>query len=244
MKHILKSECPEGLFEYLAQNPDATWENFVAVAQEAHAIVQDTIKKDQLGICCYCEIDFDVDETSHMKDFRVEHFYPKSKTLLPNTKENAHLTWSNLLGCCHGGTQRLYFKHDERFIKNKRKRHCDADKGEHDWTTTILNPLKIPPDAKIFTFESDGKMIVDKQCPMELKGLAQNSIDKLNLNEETYLKNARKIIRDGIAKQFGEFIQQGFSEEQALDRLRAIHLSDEIAVNMKFYTLKKDFVSY
>lgn len=243
MKHILKSNCPDGLSEYLLKNPDATWDNFVDEDHKTHTIVQKTIKKDQLDICCYCEIDFNVADKSHIKDFRVEHFYPKSKTLLPDTQGNAHLTWSNLLGCCHGGTKRLYFEDDERFIEDKRNRHCDAVKGELDWTTIILNPLEIPSDAKIFTFESDGKMIVSKQCPMQLKELAQNSIDKLNLNEETYLKRARKAIRDTIKKYHQELLKQGFSAEEAFDELNKA-LFAETAVNMKFYTLKKDFVSY
>lgn len=240
MRHILKSLCPEGLANYLSENPAATWENFGNEAQEAHDIVQNTIKSDQLGICCYCEIDFHVSDKAYIKDFRVEHFYPKKQTPLPSG-ENAHLTWSNLLGCCHGGTQRLYHE-DERFT-SKKNRHCDADKGEEDWTKIILNPLSIPEEKKIFSFEINGKIIVSSQCPEDFKALAQQSIDKLNLNEKTYLLKARGKMRAEIAMQFDSLKKSGKTEQEALDFLSEALFADT-ATNMKFYTCKLDYVYY
>ncbi len=240
MRRILKSLCPNGLAEYLLENLNATWENFGNEAQEAHDIVQNAIKEDQLGICCYCEIDFYVSDDSSIKDFRVEHFYPKSKTPLP-TGENAHLTWSNLLGCCHGGTQHFYID-DERFT-SKKNRHCDANKGEKDWTNIILNPLHIPDGVKIFSFEADGKIIISDQCPEDIKVLAQNSIDKLNLNEKTYLIKARGKVREEIGNQYASLIKSGKTPQEALDLLKDA-LFSETATNMKFYTCKLDYVSY
>ncbi|MQZ55922.1 TIGR02646 family protein [Acinetobacter junii] len=240
MKHILKSECPVGLTEYLLENPNATWENFGNEAQEVYTIVQNRIKDDQLGICCYCEIDFYVSDDSSIKDFRVEHFYPKSKTPLP-TGENAHLTWLNLLGCCHGGTQHFYIA-DERFT-TKKNRHCDANKGEKDWTNIIFNPLHIPEGVKIFTFQTDGKIMVSAQCPKELKTMAQSSIDRLNLNEETYLVKAREKVRAEIAAQFDALTKTGQNPEDALVFLKDALFGDT-ATNMKFYTCKLDYVSY
>lgn len=240
MKCILKSECPDGLATYLKDNPNATWENFGNEAQEAYDVVQKIIQTDQLGICCYCEIDFYVSDESPKKDFRVEHFYPKSKTPL-HSGENAHLTWGNLLGCCHGGTQHFYID-DERFT-SKRNRHCDANKAEKDWSSIILNPLNIPEEAKIFSFEIDGKIVVSDQCPAELKVMAENSIDKLNLNEVTYLIKARGKVREAIRIQFNALIKSGKSPQESLDFLREALFSNT-AINMKFYTCKKDFVSY
>ena len=43
MRHISKSLCPEGLAEYLSENPDATWKNFGDEAQEAHEVVQNMV---------------------------------------------------------------------------------------------------------------------------------------------------------------------------------------------------------
>lgn len=240
MRRISKSVCPNGLAEYLLENPNATWENFGNEAQEAYEIVQNTIKEDQLGICCYCEIDFYVSDDSSKKDFRVEHFYPKSKTPLP-TGGNAHLTWENLLGCCHGGTQHFYID-DERFT-SKKNRHCDANKGEKDWTSIIFNPLHIPEGVKLFSFETDGKIVISDQCPEDIKVLAHQSIDKLNLNEKTYLLKARGKVRAEIATQFNLLMQSGKTVEEALDFLKEALLG-ETATNMKFYTCKLDYISY
>jgi len=239
MKYIDKSFCPEGLANYLANNEQATWTNFSNEAQEAYKVVQETIKLDQLGICCYCETNFDISDQSPIKDFRVEHFYPKSLTPITETNENAHLTWSNLFGCCHGGSRNHI--DDDRYTSPDL--HCDAIKKEKNWTKIILNPLKIPKDAKIFTFEKNGLMKVLENCPDDFKELAQNSIEKLNLNETTYLMKAREKIREEMGNQFQNLTRSGKTPEEALDFLKEALFSNT-ATNMKFYTCKLDFVSY
>lgn len=239
MKYIAKSECPEELKIYLTENPDATWEDFKNEDQNGYKVVCSLIKSDQLGICCYCEVDFEISNESHIKDFRVEHFYPKSKTPIPNTNENAHLTWTNLLGACHGGSKNHI--DDDRYTNPNL--HCDAIKKENIWTDQILNPLNISLDEKIFTFEKDGKIIVSDQCPESIKVLAQQSIDKLNLNEETYLIKARERIRTEIGNQYNYLVQSGKTKQEALDFLKDA-LFSQTAVNMKFYTCKLDLVSY
>lgn len=239
MRHISKSEAPLGLTKYLNENSTAKWENFKNEDQVAYKAVCTLIKEDQLGICCYCETDFEISNTSSIKDFRVEHFYPKSETHLPNTQENAHLTWSNLFGCCHGGS--MNHIDDNRYTNPNL--HCDAIKGDNDWTNEILNPLRIPADAKIFSFEMDGEIIISDQCPVELKVLAKQSIEKLNLNEKTYLKKAREAVRKEMENQSAILIQSGKTVEEALDFLKEALFSNT-ATNMKFYTCKLDYVSY
>lgn len=239
MKHISKSECPEGLAKYLAENPHATWEDFKNEDQVSYKNVCDIIKNDQSGICCYCEIDFEISDESPIKDFRVEHLYPKSKTPIPITLENAHLTWSNLLGCCHGGSMK--YIDDNRYTAPYL--HCDAVKGENIWTEQILNPLEIPKIAKIFSFKTDGQIIVSDECPTGLKVRAQNSIDKLNLNEASYLRKAREAVRNELGTYFNTLIKDGKTPEEALDFLREVLFSDTV-VNFKFYSCKLDYVSY
>lgn len=239
MRHISKSKAPLDLIKYLNENPTAKWEKFKNEDQVAYKAVCTLIKEDQLGICCYCETDFEISNTSSIKDFRVEHFYPKSETHLPNTQENAHLTWSNLFGCCHGGSMNHIA--DNRYTNPNL--HCDAIKGDNDWTNEILNPLHIPTDAKIFSFEMDGEIVVASECPENLKVLAQQSISKLNLNEESYLMKAREAARQEIATQLDNLIQRGQTMDEALDFLKEALLG-ETATNMKFYTCKLDYVSY
>lgn len=236
MRHITKSACPIELQTYLQNNPDATWTQFKR--DSAHKVVQQTIINDQEGICCYCEVDFlDPPDIHHLPDFRVEHFFPKEENKLPNG-ENAHLTWSNLLGACHGGSQKAF---------NKTKRytspdlHCDAIKGNNIWTEIILNPLNIPPDIEIFAFKSkDGEMIVSKKCPPELAQLADNSIRLLNLNQETYLKDARQEIIEVLEQQI---IEESATKtfEEAMEYLRQAHLY--AANKKKFFTCKSYVLS-
>ncbi|MFW2080141.1 retron system putative HNH endonuclease [Acinetobacter guillouiae] len=240
MKPILKSNCPIELAAYLEKHQTSTWGNFKNEDQKGYSIVCNTIKCDQLGICCYCETDFEISDSSHIKDFRVEHFYPKSQTPIPHTQENAHLTWQNLLGCCHGGS--MNYIDDDRYTSPNL--HCDAIKKENDWTHLILNPLDISEDIKIFTFYTDGTMVVSDQCPISLQELAQSSIDKLNLNEKTYLVEARGKIRETLNAEFNRKMkEEGLSIPQALEALKEELFSDT-ATNMKFYTCKLDYVSY
>lgn len=239
MKRIFKSDAPAELTAYLSKNLTGTWEEFKNEDQIGYKTVCTLIKKDQLGICCYCETDFNISEMSSIKDFRIEHFYPKSETYLPNTQENAHLTWSNLFGCCHGGS--MNYIDDNRYTNPNL--HCDAIKADNIWVEEILNPLHIPEDEKIFTFNMDGEILVAEKCPQSLKVLAQQSITKLNLNEESYLMRARKAVREEIATQFDNLIQSGQATEDALDFLKEA-LFGEAATNMKFYTCKLDYVSY
>ena len=239
MKHIFKSEAPIELTKYLSENPTATWESFKNEDQIAYKAVCTLIKKDQLGICCYCETDFEISDTSAIKDFRVEHFHPKSETHLPFSQENAHLTWSNLFGCCHGGS--MNYIDDNRYTNPNL--HCDAIKADNVWTTEIFNPLKIPDDSKIFTFNTDGEIVVANECPESLKTLAQQSITKLNLNEKTYLMKAREAVRKEMENQLAILTQHGKTVEEALDFLKQALFSNT-ATNMKFYTCKIDYVSY
>src|SRR5690606_40853945 len=103
MRAIKKSPPPKELIDYITDNPNATWNNFRDNARDALVIVKNLIQSDQKGICCYCEINFkDPSFSEHLEDFCVEHFYPKSKNKMENG-ENAHLSWTNLLGSCHGG---------------------------------------------------------------------------------------------------------------------------------------------
>lgn len=231
MRHITKSACPIELQTYLQDNKDATWKQFKR--EYASKIVSETIIKDQEGICCYCEVDFlDPPDIHHMPDFRVEHFFPKEKNVLP-TGENAHLTWSNLLGACHGGSQKAFEKTPRYTAPDL---HCDAIKGSEDWTTQILNPLNIPSDVEIFAFKSkNGEMVVSENCPPVLAELANNSIELLNLNQETYLKDARRVVIEVLEQQIMEESENQPIEE-AITYLRQVHLY--AAEKKKFFTCK------
>ncbi|MGO3408549.1 hypothetical protein [Marinomonas sp.] len=62
---------------------------------------------------------------------------------------NWHLDWQNLLGCCHGGSQRNVVDASQRFTSPESS--CDVPKGEKNLDDVILNPLHIPAFPKFFT---------------------------------------------------------------------------------------------
>jgi uncharacterized protein (TIGR02646 family) len=159
MKKIKKSNIPPKLDTCFTTNPTKVWNDFKKGKKKRYTDVILQLKKDQGGICCYCENNFH-NQLDNEGDFRVEHFHPKSDT--SNPAINWNLIWTNLLGCCSGGNQNIenpnFLK--ERYITNHTDRHCDVLKDDNDWDNIILNPLEIPAFPPIFKVHSDGKMIV------------------------------------------------------------------------------------
>jgi len=206
VKKVKKSQIPPKLREYLKQNPNAKWENdFKNNCQDGHKEVIALLKKDQGGICCYCEIDFGSDAIKD--DFRVEHFHPKSDN---NENTNWDLDWNNLFGCCHGGSDR-YVLDETRFIENNKHRHSDVLKNNFVWDNEILNPLEIPAYPAIFEVMRDGEIkIAEQNCPKELMQKAINSLHpkKLNLNSPK-LKEWRTVVIDKLREEVDSFVSAG-----------------------------------
>ena len=239
MKAITKSPCPPELQEHLIAFPADTWNSFTSTNSAAHTVVKENIKQNQLGICCYCEIDFS--EESHTPDFRVEHFYPKSKSPRPDGS-NAHLAWDNLLGSCHGGSEK-YKPHVGSKRYTSPDLHCDAIKKEKNLTNVILNPLDLRPDDKIFKFDSNGDMAVDSaRCPPNLVVKAENTIKELNLNQR-FLSESRKEVRASIVSAINDLVIVGGIPMQQVQSLlhKALLVSEKIP---KFYSCKFDAIYY
>lgn len=196
MKRVSKNiNTPLELNTFFEENPDETWENFKDKCQTGYAEVLKEIKQNQGGVCCYCEIDF-YDERGIRDDFRVEHFHPKSDKSNPDI--NWNLMWTNLLGCCLGGSDRYVLK-EERFISENKHRHSDVLKGDNNWDDEILNPLSIPAFPLIFKVGSQGIMkVLENNC--EDAGVdivkATNCLDekKLNLNSPILTKWREAVI--------------------------------------------------
>jgi len=182
MKKINKnSSVPLELEKYFNSNLNKNWENFKDECQIGYKEVLKEIKQNQGGVCCYCELTFH-DEKGIRDDFRVEHFHPKSDE--SNSEVNWNLIWTNLLGCCNGGSEE-YILGGIRFISNKKHRHSDILKGEKNWDDEILNPLKIPAFPPIFKVSSKGMMsVLEDNCSNADIDIskAENCLDKTKLN--------------------------------------------------------------
>lgn len=201
MKKVNKFDIPQKLEIYFTNNPTKTWLDFKKSKNRYEDII-DKLKKEQGGVCCYCENNFH-QELTIIGDFRVEHFHPKSDT--SNPTKNWNLIWSNLLGCCTGGNQNIenpdFLK--ERYILNHEDRHCDVLKDNNNWDDEILNPLsEIPAFPPIFKVSSIGEMsVLEENCNNANVDIrkAKNCLDekKLNLNSPI-LKKWRKSVIDNL----------------------------------------------
>jgi len=229
MKKVHKSKTvPIELKTYFDNNPNDSWETFKNQCQTGYRKVLNKIKQNQSGVCCYCEITF-YDEREIRDDFRVEHFHPKSDNNNPDI--NWNLIWTNLLGCCHGGSDKSVLK-GERFIQNKNHRHSDVLKSEKNWDDEILNPLEIPAFPPIFNVSLKGKMSVLKEncivCNLDVIK-AQNCLDskKLNLNSPI-LKEWREAVIDNLRDEVNNLFEMTGDFENSVVEVISAHLSKDL----------------
>lgn len=228
MKTCLKSEIPELLADYQQNNPTAKWERFKDDCQDGLKKVQETLRRDQGNLCCYCEIDMKQGYGIGKNDFRVEHFHPKANKK-DTTDNNWALDWQNMLGCCLGGVERDVVQDEsKRFIENHKERHSDVLKGEFIWDDEILNPLRIPPFPILFKINSDGSLSVyESNCQLANIEVikAQNCLhpEKLNLNSKK-LKLLREKVLEGLRQQVKNQLALGLTMEQATSNLAKAHL--------------------
>lgn len=239
MKKVFKSKIvPKQLKLFAEAFPHETWEHFRRRSRRGYKEVKKQIYKDQHGLCAYCEISIKMAENDEdIDDFRVEHFHPKSET---NTKgKNWHLCWENMLGVCHGGSQKDVPNSDWRYSSRKNDRSCDIPKGGRDLSRTILNPLHIPGKVRLFRYlEYNGKMLVDeKTCPQKFSKKANNTIRELNLNARR-LRRMRQVVIDVLQNEIENGMKQGLEFEECLERLAEGLLSpDRDGAYRPFFTV-------
>ncbi len=221
MKTCLKGKAPDLLTQYQSNNPDATWEQFKDECQQGYKDVQSQLRQDQGNLCCYCEIETRQAFGIGKDDFRVEHFHPKSDTDNNGVSHNWGLDWQNMLGCCHGGSEKYVTDAKERYISTNAQRHSDTLKGEFILDDEILNPLKIPPFPILFKANRrDGSFsVLDDNCRKVGvnvdKANGYLAADKLNLNSEK-LKDLRKKAMDALNEQIQEELSRGLTIDQAI----------------------------
>ena len=228
MKKVFKSKIvPKKLQQFTQAFPHESWERFRRHSRRGYKEVKAQIFKDQKGLCAYCEINIKFAEREDdVDDFRVEHFCPKGETV--DGGKNWHLQWDNMLGVCHGGSQKYVTDADWRYSARKNDRSCDIPKGGRNLARTILNPLKIPANIRLFRYgEQDGRMLVDHEtCPPHLARKARNTINELNLNARR-LRRMRAMVVQALREEIEMYLRQGMPLEECLELLAKTFLAPD-----------------
>lgn len=215
MKCIVRGPEPEGLLKFRQRHPDRTWKQFKKFDKGRLRELQKAIRQQQGGLCAYCEIDFMPPRSKGAPDARIEHFHPKSD----NKGHNWNLDWSNLFGCCHGGTRPTVADAQHRYTSPDHS--CDVPKGDQNLDELILNPVDIPAFPPIFDFTRHGIMSVnEKNCYQSdvNETLAAGSIEHLRLNAER-LKRLRRAELNAINQTLNGLITSGLSVKAAREKL-------------------------
>lgn len=216
MKKVAKGPEPSGLIRFRSRLPNATWAVFKRSEPSTYDQVVQLLRKDQGGLCCYCEIDLRPPLATSSADFRVEHFHPKSDG------RPWHLAWDNLLGCCHGGSQKTV---PDRYSADH---SCDVPKAGDVLDTVILNPLHLPL-ARLFNFErTTGKLSAFRSKCNEYQidpERVEETLSRLNLNCPRLCQ-----LRKAAADQLNAQLQLRLSRGQALAEVR-IQMAKAIFIN-------------
>jgi len=181
MKKINKNNsAPEHLSQYVKENPNNKWTQFTGNHRDGAEEVQACLRKDQRGLCAYCENDLKDFGGIGLPDFRVDHFFPKSPHVPP---PNRSLDWQNLRAVCTGGNSQ-FIGDPERFQSHP-DHSCDVPKGQRNLVGLILDPLTdIDPFEEVFLFDEDGHMFVSPNCELGKKVRAERTIKELRLSPE------------------------------------------------------------
>lgn len=229
MKKIVKGIEPPILLKCRIRNPAYNWKQFKKYSKLYSVIsrsydnpVTDQLNRDQGGVCAYCEINLIEKDSSGDADFRVEHFHPKSDT---STQHNWHLDWNNLLGCCHGGSQRNVVDAGHRFTSPDNS--CDVPKGNKNLDSIILSPLQLPAFPNLFGCARATGILVVNTTNCQIANVSEvragNTISELKLDAPR-LNKFRKQVLDKLNDDLSNLVKQGLSIGQARMRLAQVYL--------------------
>lgn len=240
MKKVTKGIEPTLLENYRTAKPIDTWEQFKR-SKSRREETQNQLIADQGGLCAYCEVDLLLSTGNDEADFRVEHFHPKSDQ---TTAHNWHLDWQNLLGCCHGGSQKGIVDASNRSTSPDHS--CDVPKGNKNLDDVILNPLHLPAFPRLFSCSrANGRLSVESvNCENANISVekAQRTIDELHLDAER-LRRLRKAVLDQLNGQMQSLVARGFSIGDARTKLADMILKKNAVGHWpKFFTSIRSYL--
>ncbi len=221
MKKIFKGTEPSLLSTYRSTYPNNKWVQF-RNNNKRRIQTQVQLKNDQNGICAYCEIDLREKDATGESDFRVEHFHPKDDS---STSHNWNLDWNNLLGCCHGGSQRNVTDAIIRFSSHDNS--CDIPKKNKNLDGVILNPLQLPAFPALFSCNRSSGLLIVNVANCQQAGVAetkaQQTICELKLDAPR-LNRFRATVLNALYSQLQLKLSTGSTLEQACSQLAQAHL--------------------
>ena len=193
MKHCLKSQPePPALATYRQNNPNADWDQFRGEQPACYALLRDTLRRDQGGLCAYCELDVTA------QNEQIGHFHPKSDT---NGAINWALCWENLWLACKGGDQRWMTDPNCYLPPLPDNISCDVKKRDHILDGLVLAPNEVPTFPRIFRYEQfpdridihpDERGCQEAGVPLEK---ARRTIIEFNLNCSRLAKARLSLLR-------------------------------------------------
>ena len=138
MRTIQRGPIPECLAQ---QRANQDWAAFMETP--CHTSVHDSLKQEQQGLCCYCEIEVRAD------DGHIEHMEPRKRN-----QSRIH-DYTNLALSCNGGT----IEHCGHYKDNRK-----YNPG-YTWDSTRFVPPHDPVTVKLLRYLSDGSIIPTGEDP-------------------------------------------------------------------------------
>ncbi len=125
MIRYVKGAAPARLTS-LATTPQMTWDGLSAEDRDP---LREALLRDQGGLCAYCQrrISAATDPATGRSRMKIEHWAART------THPERQLSWTNMLGVCHGGAPG-----SDDAVANPIDRHCDERRGARD---LFLHPV-------------------------------------------------------------------------------------------------------
>jgi len=177
MKFITKSKEPIEFSEWKAndkmfQRNKPNWDRLKSPLKD---IIRNSLKKEQGGICCYCESEL-IDKKYHTEHLKPQSNYPELQ-----------LDYDNLLCSC------------QLELEKGEPRHCGNNKGSWFDETLLITPLNPDCETK-FKYTFDGYISESNENEIA----AKVTIEKLNLNIDKLNDMRKKAIEPFLDENINE----------------------------------------
>lgn len=191
-------DCTPGLGDYLDSVDNANWVEFCSHdAGASLRELQETLLRNQHGLCAYCEIE--IREPRR----QIEHVIPRSDDAVGNQRA---LDISNMVACCLGGTKQVYgLREQDRDDYFRRPVPANMSCGQAKTNLSedaFVDPRTLPEFPSLVRVGANGLLEVDDdacQATGVVADRVSRTIDILNLNAER-LQLARQKWRGALVE--------------------------------------------